>query len=580
VDPRKAARRLVLAGCLLVVFAAVARLGLDRLEGVLRGWIEAGAARHGLTARMGALRIRPWPIAAIEGLRLEKPGVATLSLDSIALSPGLSGLRAVVGRAHLTGPAELSVDMEPTRWELVPGRSVHAALTAPVTGLELTWQQEGNGQRLRGRAQELRASAVLTIRRAGMALVDPGVVSGTVGLGAGDGTTTFEADLHSSGTRVAALANGDSAASPDKPGFGEPADVAIGIEGVWRARTGGLEVSRWRLASDAATLSGRLQLEGLPQDPAVNLSLEVERVDFARLFRASGLEQPLGVARSEGGELAIGALGSVALQASAHGRLADAGSFEVTQSLDFSPPRQPLPALARLRGDFVHVARLRSGGTRSIEVSPRSPDFIALAEVPPLFVRTLLIGEDAAFFGHRGIDLQALPEAILTNWKRGGAVRGASTITQQLAKNLFLSNEKQLGRKIQELCLALLLEATLDKTRILEIYLNVIEWGPDLFGLGPAARHYFGRDPRELTPKQMAFLVALVPGPIKYQRSFADGTPSPGFLRLVENLLAKLRSVDALSEDAYQAALAEPLGVGPAAATDETPQPLPAEPGP
>jgi membrane peptidoglycan carboxypeptidase len=307
----------------------------------------------------------------------------------------------------------------------------------------------------------------------------------------------------------------------------------------------------------------------------------VERVDFERLFRASGLDQPLGLVRSGGGEAATGALGSVALQASARGRLADAGSFTVSQDLDFTAPRRSLPAVERLRGDFVHVVRLRDGSARTINVTPRSPDFVALQEVPPLFVRTLLIGEDADFFGHQGIDLRALPEAVLTNWKRGGAIRGASTITQQLAKNLFLSTDKRLGRKVQELCLALLLESTLGKSRILEIYLNVIEWGPDLFGLGPAARHYFGRDPRELTPKQMAFLVALVPGPIKYQRSFADGTPSPGFLRLVENLLIKLRSVDALSQDAYQAALAEPLGVGPAAAAvNEVHQDVSADPGP
>jgi membrane peptidoglycan carboxypeptidase len=150
---------------------------------------------------------------------------------------------------------------------------------------------------------------------------------------------------------------------------------------------------------------------------------------------------------------------------------------------------------------------------------------------------------------------------VLTNWNRGTAARGASTVTQQLAKNLFLSREKRLGRKLQELSLALLLESTLGKERILEIYLNVIEWGPGLYGLRPAARQYFAKDPRDLTPAQMAFLAALVPGPVKYQRSFADGTPSPGFRPLIDRLLAKLRAVDALSEQEYQAALAEDLHV-------------------
>jgi penicillin-binding protein 1A len=138
-------------------------------------------------------------------------------------------------------------------------------------------------------------------------------------------------------------------------------------------------------------------------------------------------------------------------------------------------------------------------------------------------------------------------------------VRGASTLTQQLAKNLFLSREKSLKRKLQELALAFLLEAALGKDRILEIYLNVIEWGPGLYGLRPAARHYFGKDPGALSPKEMAFLVVMIPGPVKYQRSFNEGALSAGLEPLVVKLLAKLRSVEALTEEQYTAALAETL---------------------
>ena len=163
--------------------------------------------------------------------------------------------------------------------------------------------------------------------------------------------------------------------------------------------------------------------------------------------------------------------------------------------------------------------------------------------------------EDASFYGHRGIDLRELPTALLTNWSRGGAARGASTITQQLAKNLFLSRDKQLGRKLQELAITFLLESALGKDRILEIYLNIIEWGPGLHGLRPAARRYFGREPRALTPAEMAFLVTIIPGPIKYQSSFAHGMPGPGLSLLIEDLLAKLHSVDAISEEEYRQAL-------------------------
>ena len=128
-----------------------------------------------------------------------------------------------------------------------------------------------------------------------------------------------------------------------------------------------------------------------------------------------------------------------------------------------------------------------------------------------------------------------------------------------MAKNLFLSRDKQLGRKLQELAITFLLESALGKERILEIYLNIIEWGPGLHGLRPAARRYFGREPAALTPAEMAFLVTIIPGPIKYQSSFARGAPGPGLRSLIDELLAKLRSVDAISKEEYWRALMDPV---------------------
>ena len=152
-----------------------------------------------------------------------------------------------------------------------------------------------------------------------------------------------------------------------------------------------------------------------------------------------------------------------------------------------------------------------------------------------------------------------MPKTLATNWERGEAARGGSTITQQLAKNLFLTREKSLHRKLQELSFSFLLESTLGKSRILEIYLNIIEWGPGLYGLKPAAQHYFDKDPWALSPKEIAVLVSLIPGPVKYQRSIQGGELRRGFETLVKNLLVKMRSVDAISEDEFQAALAEKL---------------------
>jgi membrane peptidoglycan carboxypeptidase len=292
--------------------------------------------------------------------------------------------------------------------------------------------------------------------------------------------------------------------------------------------------------------------------PSVDLALGVRRLEFGRLLGSAGLAVPesLGIAPGASHDL-----GSATIEVRVRGRASDPAALEVSQKIKFSPPRQMPPAISRLRGDFVFRSDEGAGPHRPIDVSPASPDFIALHDIPPLFVRTLLLAEDAGFYGHRGIDLRELPSALLTNLSRGDTARGASTITQQLAKNLFLSRDKEVGRKLQELAITFLLESALDKDRILEIYLNIIEWGPDLRGLRPAARRYFDCEPQALTPAQMAFLVAIIPGPIKYQSSFARGTPGPGLRLLIDNLLAKLLSVQAIGEEEYHRALNDPIVV-------------------
>jgi hypothetical protein len=394
------------------------------------------------------------------------------------------------------------------------------------------------------------------VKRLGRPLVDSGTIRGSLKLSTSAEAVRFDLDLASRSARLPALADDRS----DNRPLGEPTGVTVRVAGSWKRAEGVLAVPSWSAAINGAALSGSLHLEDLHGDPGVDLALDVERVDFARLLRTSGLEAPEALgAPTRGGS--GGELGSATLTATARGRISDPGSFVVTQKVDFTPPRRFPSAIDRLRGDFRHEVGSGSAAGRAIDVSPASPDFIALADVPPLFLRALLLAEDAGFYSHPGIDLREVPAAILTDWARGGAARGASTITQQLAKNLFLSHEKRLGRKLQELSLTFLLESALGKKRILEIYLNVIEWGPDLFGLRPAARAYFGLDPRELTPAQIAFLVSLIPGPLKYQSSFAHGTPGPGLRQLVDALLAKLRSVDALTEEEYRLALDEEIRV-------------------
>jgi monofunctional biosynthetic peptidoglycan transglycosylase len=132
--------------------------------------------------------------------------------------------------------------------------------------------------------------------------------------------------------------------------------------------------------------------------------------------------------------------------------------------------------------------------------------------------RAVITSEDARFSEHEGVDWDAIEKAYKENLKRGRPVKGGSTITQQLAKNLFLSPERSYLRKGQELVITYMIEALWDKRRILEVYLNVVEWGEGVFGAEAAARHYYGVPAAQLGPEQAARMAAYLPNPKRYGR--------------------------------------------------------------
>jgi len=132
--------------------------------------------------------------------------------------------------------------------------------------------------------------------------------------------------------------------------------------------------------------------------------------------------------------------------------------------------------------------------------------------------RAVITSEDARFSEHEGVDWEAIEKAYKENQKRGRPAKGGSTITQQLAKNLFLSPERSYLRKGQELVITYMIEALWDKRRILEVYLNVVEWGEGVFGAEAAARQYYGVSAAQLGPEQSARLAAYLPNPKRYGR--------------------------------------------------------------
>jgi len=150
--------------------------------------------------------------------------------------------------------------------------------------------------------------------------------------------------------------------------------------------------------------------------------------------------------------------------------------------------------------------------------------------------RAVLTSEDDKFVDHDGFDWEGIQKALEKNERRGKVVAGGSTISQQLAKNLFLSGERSFARKGQEAVITVMMESVMDKRRILEIYLNVVEWGDGVFGAEAAARHYFGTSAAQLNASQAARLAAMLPRP----RFFDKNRDSPYLARRAEGIKQRM----------------------------------------
>lgn len=141
--------------------------------------------------------------------------------------------------------------------------------------------------------------------------------------------------------------------------------------------------------------------------------------------------------------------------------------------------------------------------------------WVSMSNISPNIIKAVLIGEDDGFWKHDGFDVKGMENAIERSIKKG-TLAGGSTISQQLSKNLYLSPSKNPVRKIKEAIITWRIEKTLTKRRILEIYLNVAEWGDGIFGIEAAARHYYHKSAKNLTAQEASHLAAVLPNPIKY----------------------------------------------------------------
>ncbi|MBN1150886.1 transglycosylase domain-containing protein [candidate division WOR-3 bacterium] len=167
---------------------------------------------------------------------------------------------------------------------------------------------------------------------------------------------------------------------------------------------------------------------------------------------------------------------------------------------------------------FSATVRIGSSQGEKIFLGPQNPNFVPLANLPKSLIGAVIVCEDGSFFSHRGFSQFHIRRAMRENLSAGRYISGGSTITMQLARNLFLSDERSLSRKLEEAVLTWQLEHHLSKNRILELYLNIIEFGPNIRGIQEASRIYFGIDASELNPLQASYFASIIPNPKRYYR--------------------------------------------------------------
>ncbi len=371
--------------------------------------------------------------------------------------------------------------------------------------------------------------------------------------GTASGTSSPEA-LRATGrieVTAAELTLAGSRVGPEPLG---PLDLRLSGEVGWDGRSRRLALSAGKAtlgeAGDvAAALEGEATLRG---DRRFRLALRAGPFPWSSLVAA--LPPALGPPPT-----APRVTGNLAARAAVSGSLARRGEWEVQVELDVDDLRRaarsaPAPWLAS-GFSWTPIDPGPGESPRRIDVGPGNPDFVPYAETPQLLVRAVTASEDAGFFGHRGFDFREIANAVADRSR----VRGASTISQQLAKNLFLSPERTLARKVREALGTIALEASLPKWRLMEIYLNIAEWGPGVYGAGEASRFWFGKDVRQLSAREAAFLATVIPSPRRFHARLHRSGITPWWNARIDDVLGKMRVQGQLDDARLAAALAERL---------------------
>jgi hypothetical protein len=387
-----------------------------------------------------------------------------------------------------------------------------------------------------------------------------------------DGTLHFDPTVHridASGTlRIAGLVL-DLPAVASAPLRLSQASLGGTLAFDWAA--GRLDLSGGVASLDKVRMPFEMHAEGLAERPHFSFKGAVERLPAQELVDALPRE-------------VLGSLDGMRLSGTFAATVdldVDTGNLDAVR-MDIRPDVADMTTLnlgkavdmGLLQTVFLHRIEEGDGTIVDRMVGEATPEWVPLTEVPKYLVEALTTSEDANFFQHKGFSTVGIRRSIKVNIERGGFYQGASTLSQQLVKNLFLSREKTMSRKLQEVFLTWQMEQTLPKEKILELYLNVIEWGPNVWGLREAAGHYFAKRPAELSLLEAAYLVTIIPNPRLFHKHVEDGAVPPSFERRVKWLIEEMERRKRIGGDEVAAALEQHIrfaAVQPPAGGDASP---------
>lgn len=212
--------------------------------------------------------------------------------------------------------------------------------------------------------------------------------------------------------------------------------------------------------------------------------------------------------------------------------------------------------VARFTKPFERTVFTPEGLARTTESGPGTPTWVPYGSISKFMTTAVLTTEDGGFYRHRGFDAEAIKNSLRENLRTRRFVRGASTISMQTAKNLYLDRQKSVSRKLQEAVLTMYLEQVLTKDQILELYLNVIEFGPMVYGVGPAAQHYFRADAGQLSLGQALYLSSILPSP-KVDRFLPQGPVRPSWMSFLHKLMEIAHKRDRITDEELEDGLRE-----------------------